>query len=173
LIYTVDGFEPLIDPTAFIAPGAVVVGRVEIGPCTGIWYNSVVRGDVDTVKIGANTSIQDGSILHEHAGFPLYVGNRVTVGHRVLLHGCTVEDGAYIGMGSIVLNGARIGSGAVLGAGSLVLQGQEIPPGMLAFGAPARVIRPVGDEERHKFTGAVGRYLKMMDMHSRLAREGF
>ena len=171
MIYAVDGLRPVIHQTAFIAPGAIVVGRVEIGPRTSIWYNTVVRGDVDSVKIGADTSIQDGSILHEHAGFPLVVGNRVTVGHRVLLHGCTVEDGAYIGMGAIVLNGARIGSEAVVGAGSLVLQGQEIPAGMLALGSPARVIRPIKNEERERFYGAVGRYLKMTDMHSRLSRE--
>lgn len=172
MIYEVDGMRPVIDKTAFIAPGAIVVGRVEIGPRTGIWYNTVVRGDVDSVTIGADTSIQDGSILHEHAGFPLVVGSRVTVGHRVLLHGCIVEDGAYIGMGAIVLNGARIGSGAVVGAGSLVLQGQEIPAGVLVVGSPARVVRPIKNEERERFSGAVGRYLKMMDMHSRLSLEG-
>ncbi|BAF60219.1 MAG: gamma carbonic anhydrase family protein [Pelotomaculum sp.] len=169
MILPYDGVRPEIDETAFIAPTAVVVGRVEIGPYSSIWYNSVVRGDVDTVVIGACTSIQDGSILHEHAGFPLVIGDRVTVGHRVLLHGCTVEDGAYIGMGAIVLNGARIGAGAVVGAGSLVLQGQEIPPGMLALGSPARVVRPIREDEVDRFLGAVGRYLKMAEKHARTA----
>lgn len=172
MIYPFDGIQPEIDETVFIAPGAVVVGRVEIGPYASIWYHSVVRGDVDVVKIGAYTNNQDGSILHEHAGFPLYVGERVTVGHRVLLHGCTVEDGAFIGMGATVLNGARVGAGSVVGAGSLVLQGQEIPSGMLALGSPAKVIRPLKEGELEKFQGAVGRYLKMAEMHGRLLKGG-
>jgi carbonic anhydrase/acetyltransferase-like protein (isoleucine patch superfamily) len=124
-----------------------------------------VRGDVDTVKIGAMTSIQDGSILHEHAGFPLLVGERVTVGHRVLLHGCTIENDAYIGMGSIVMNGARVCKGAVVGAGSLVLQGMVIPAGMLAVGSPAKVVRVIKESEVNRFYGAVGRYQKMAMMH--------
>ena len=116
-----------------------MVGRVEIGPHASIWYNSVVRGDVDTVKIGAMTSIQDGSILHEHAGFPLLVGERVTVGHRVLLHGCTIENDAYIGMGSIVMNGARVCKGAVVGAGSRAAgDGDTRDAGR---GSPAKVVR--------------------------------
>lgn len=171
MIYPFDGHQPVIDETVFIAPGAVVVGRVEIGPHASIWYNSVVRGDVDVVKIGAHTNIQDGSILHEHAGFPLYVGERVTVGHRVLLHGCTVEDGAFVGMGATILNGAHIGAGSVVGAGSLVLQGQVIPPGTLALGSPAKVIRPLKEGELEKFQGAVGRYLKMAEMHGKLLKE--
>lgn len=170
-IYPYDEILPVIDETAFIAPGAIVVGRVEIGPHASIWYNSVVRGDVDTVKIGAQTNIQDGSILHEHAGFPLFVGERVTVGHRVLLHGCTVEDSAYIGMGSIVMNGARICEGAVVGAGSLVPQGMVIPPGMLALGSPARVIRAIKESELDRFYGAVGRYKKMAKMHYKLMKK--
>ena len=170
-IYPYDGILPVIDETAFIAPGAIVIGRVEIGPHASIWYNSVVRGDVDTVKIGAQTNIQDGSILHEHAGFPLFVGERVTVGHRVLLHGCTVENSAYIGMGSIVMNGARICEGAVVGAGSLVPQGMVIPPGMLALGSPARVIRAIKESELDRFYGAVGRYQKMAKMHYKLMKK--
>ena len=165
MILPYDGIYPLIDETAFIAPGAVVVGRVEIGAHASIWYNSVIRGDVDTVKIGAMTNIQDGSILHEHAGFPLVVGERVTVGHRVLLHGCTIEDDAYIGMGSIILNGARVCKGAVVGAGSLVLQGMVIPAGMLAVESPARVVRAIKESEVDRFYGAVGRYQKMAKMH--------
>lgn len=157
--------EPDIDQTAFIAPGAVVIGKVRVGPLANIWYNTVVRGDYDQITIGACTNIQDGSVLHEHAGFPLYVGERVTVGHRVLLHGCTIEQDAYIGMGAIILNGARIGAGAVVGAGSLVLQGQDIPAGMLALGTPARVVRPLKEEELARFQGAVGRYLKLAEKH--------
>ncbi|TEB12344.1 gamma carbonic anhydrase family protein [Pelotomaculum propionicicum] len=170
MIYLYEGVEPVIDQTAFIAPGAVVIGKVRVGPQASIWYNTVVRGDYDQVSIGACTSIQDGSILHEHAGFPLFVGERVTVGHRVVLHGCTIEDDAYIGMGSIILNGARIGAGAVIGAGSLVLQGQDIPPGMLAMGAPAKVVRAIKEEELPRFRGAVGRYLNLAEKHRGIVR---
>lgn len=170
MIYPFDGEQPVIDKTAFIAPGAVVIGKVQIGPRASIWYNTVVRGDYDVVKIGACTNIQDGCILHEHAGFPLYVGERVTVGHRALLHGCIIEDDAYIGMGATILNGARIGAGAVVGAGSLVLQGQEIPPGTLAMGSPAKVVRPLKDGELGRFRGAVGRYLKLAEKHCEILK---
>lgn len=170
MLYRYDGIHPKIDDTVFIAPGAIVVGKVEVGPNSSIWYNSVVRADVDTITIGSYTNIQDGSILHEHAGFPLVIGNRVTVGHRVLLHGCTIEDDAYIGMGAIILNGAQVGAGAVVGAGSLVLQGQQIPAGMLAMGFPAKVVRALKEGEYERFRGAVGRYQKMAEMHSRKAK---
>lgn len=170
LIYPFEGIQPVIDKTAFIAPGAVVVGKVEIGPYAGIWYNCVVRGDYDYITIGSSTNIQDGSILHEHAGFPLSVGNRVTVGHRVLLHGCTIEDDAYIGMGAVILNGARVGAGAVVGAGAMVLQGREIPAGMLAIGAPAKVVRRLKEGELDRFRGAVGRYLKLAEMHGNMLK---
>lgn len=171
MIYPFEGIYPVIDDTVFIAPGAIVVGRVEIGPHVSIWYNSVVRGDVDIVKIGAYTNIQDGSILHQDGGSPCIVGERVTVGHRVLLHGCNVGDGAFIGMGATVLSGARVGSGAVVGAGSLVLQDQEIPSGMLALGSPAKVLRPLKEGELEKFQGAVARYIKMAELHGKLLKK--
>jgi carbonic anhydrase/acetyltransferase-like protein (isoleucine patch superfamily) len=168
LIYPYEGVDPVIDSSAFIAPGAVVIGKVSIGPRASIWYNCVVRGDYDSIIIGADTNIQDGSILHEHAGSPLYVGDRVTVGHRAVLHGCTVEDDAYIGMGAMIMNGARIGAGAVVGAGSLVLQGQDVPPGTIAVGSPARVLRLIKEGEMKRFRGAVGRYLKLAENHKKL-----
>jgi carbonic anhydrase/acetyltransferase-like protein (isoleucine patch superfamily) len=168
LIYPYEGEDPVIDSSAYIAPGAVVIGKVKIGPRASIWYNCVVRGDYDAIVIGADTNIQDGSILHEHAGSPLYVGDRVTVGHKAVLHGCIVEDDAYIGMGAMIMNGARIGAGAVVGAGSLVLQGQEVPPGSIAVGSPARVLRLIKEGEMERFRGAVGRYLKLAENHKRL-----
>jgi carbonic anhydrase/acetyltransferase-like protein (isoleucine patch superfamily) len=168
LIYPYEGVDPVIDATAYIAPGAVVIGKVEIGPRASIWYNCVVRGDNDSIVIGAYTNIQDGAVLHEHAGYPLYLGERVTVGHRAVLHGCTVEDDAYIGMGAMIMNGARIGAGAVVGAGTLVLQGQEVPPGAIAVGSPARVLRLIKEGEMDRFRGAVGRYLKLAENHKKL-----
>ncbi|MCL6558866.1 MAG: gamma carbonic anhydrase family protein [Firmicutes bacterium] len=171
MIFPFDGIWPVIDETAFIAPGVVVVGRVEIGPHASIWYNSVVRGDVDTVKVGRYTNIQDGCILHQEENIPLVVGERVTVGHGVILHGCTVEDNAFIGMGATILNGARIGAGAVVGAGSLVLQGQEIPPGTLALGSPAKVVRTLSEGEIEVFRSSVDRYLKNAELHKKSLRE--
>lgn len=171
MILSYSGICPTIDDTAFIAPGAVVVGKVEIGPRASIWYNSVVRGDADKVKIGACTNIQDGSILHQDEGFPLIIGQRVTVGHRAILHGCNIEDDALIGMGSTILSGARIGAGAVVGAGSLVLQGQEIPPGMLAIGSPARLVRVLTEGELVKFRHGVGNYLKYSELHREILQK--
>lgn len=150
-IYEFEGYKPQLGEDVFIAPGARIVGRVEIGRGSSVWFNTVIRGDVDEVTIGEETNIQDGCLLHEDPGCPLKIGNRVTVGHGAVLHGCTVEDGSLIGMGAIVLNGARVGKGAVVGAGALVVEGQEIPPGHLALGSPARVVRQLSAQETEKF----------------------
>lgn len=147
-----------MDESVFVAPGAKIVGRVKIGAGSSIWYNAVVRGDADTVVIGCGTNIQDNCSLHEDPGFPLVIGDRVSVGHNTILHGCAIGDGALIGMGSIILNGAKIGAGAVVGAGSLVLHGMEIPPGHLAMGVPAKVIRQLGEDEAAKHQSWAGRY---------------
>ncbi len=136
----------LIDDSAFVAPTAVVLGRVSIGARSSIWYGAVLRGDIDTITIGEETSIQDNAVVHVDAGVPARIGNRVTVGHGAIIHGAVVEDDALIGIGAIVLNNARVGRGAVVGAGAVVPEGMEIPPGMLALGVPARVIREVSPE---------------------------
>lgn len=159
IIYPYLDHTPKIKDTVFIAPGAFVVGRVELDDEVGIWFNSVVRADVDIIKIGARTNIQDACVLHQDGGAPLIIGADVTVGHMALLHGCVIEDGAFIGMGAKILSNAKIGAGAVVGAGALVLEGQEIPPGMLAVGSPAKVIRKLSEEEKAKFRSAGERYL--------------
>jgi carbonic anhydrase/acetyltransferase-like protein (isoleucine patch superfamily) len=135
----------MIDPTAFIAPGAIVLGDVHIGAESSIWYNSVLRGDTDRITIGDQTNIQDLTMIHADEGEPCRVGSRVTVGHRVILHGCTIEDDCLIGMGAIVLNRARVGRGSIIGAGAVVLEGTEIPPGSLVVGVPAKVVRAVDE----------------------------
>lgn len=160
MIHSYLGYRPKIKDTVFIAPGAQIIGRVEIEDNVGIWYNTVVRGDVDVVRIGPRTNIQDACVLHEDEGAPLIIGADVTVGHKALLHGCIIEDEAFIGMGAIILSGAKIGSGAVVGAGALVLQGQEIPPGMLALGSPAKVIRELSAKEKASFRKMADRYLQ-------------
>lgn len=159
-LYAYQNHFPRVAEKVFIAPGARVIGRVEIATQVSIWYNCVVRGDVDFIRIGTGTNIQDGSVLHEDEGFPLIIGDRVTVGHNAILHGCTIGDGAFIGMGAIVLSGAVVGPEAVVAAGALVLQGQEIPAGSLALGSPAKVVRELSRAEISKFQSAADRYCK-------------
>jgi carbonic anhydrase/acetyltransferase-like protein (isoleucine patch superfamily) len=135
-------------PTAFVAPGAVVLGEVTIGHRASVWFNTVVRGDVDTIEVGEASNLQDNSTVHVDEGSPCRIGARVTVGHRSIVHGCVIEDDCLIGMGSVLLSGCRIGTGSYIGAASLVLEGTRIPPGSVALGSPARVVGEVG--ERHR-----------------------
>jgi len=143
------GIEPRIHPTAWVAPGAVVVGDVELGEDASVWYGCVLRGDVHSIRVGARSNIQDGSVLHvTQDRFACEVGCEVTVGHRAVVHGCTVGDGALIGIGAIVLDGARVGDGALVGAGAVVTPGSAIGAGMVALGSPAREIRALTEGER-------------------------
>jgi carbonic anhydrase/acetyltransferase-like protein (isoleucine patch superfamily) len=132
-----------LDPTAFIAPGAVVVGEVTLGARTSIWFNTVVRGDTDAIAVGEDSNVQDNSTVHVDEGSPVVIGKRVTIGHRSIIHGCVIEDDCLIGMGAILLSGSRIGAGSLIGAGALVREGQVIPAASLAVGSPARVIGAV------------------------------
>ncbi len=136
------------DPAAFVAPGAVIAGEVTLGPRSSVWFNTVIRGDSAPVALGAGSNVQDNSTVHVDEGYPALIGDRVTVGHRSIIHGCVIENDCLIGMGSVVLSGARIGAGSLIGAGALIKEGQEIPPGSLAVGAPARVIGPVAEVHR-------------------------
>jgi carbonic anhydrase/acetyltransferase-like protein (isoleucine patch superfamily) len=133
------GILQMIDPTVFIAQGAIVLGDVDLGNDVSVWYNAVIRGDTDKITIGAETNIQDLTMIHADPGIPCVVGNRVTVGHRVILHGCTIEDDCLIGMGAIVLNNVHVGKGSVIGAGAVLLEGTEVPPGSVVVGIPGRV----------------------------------
>ena len=143
------GIWPVIEPSAWIAENAVVVGDVMIGPESGIWYGAVVRGDVHRIRIGARTNVQDLSVLHvTRDRYSLTVGDDVTVGHRVILHGATLKNRILVGMGAIVMDGAHVGEDVIIGAGSLVTEGTVIPPGHLAFGSPCRVRRELTAEER-------------------------
>jgi gamma-carbonic anhydrase len=156
------GVMPRIAHSAYIDPSAQIIGDVVIGERSSVWPNVAIRGDVNYIRIGDETSIQDNSVLHvDHDVYPCLVGNRVTVGHRVVLHGCTVEDGALIGIGAVILNGARIGAGAVVAAGALVPEGMEIPPNTLAMGMPARVRRDVTPEEKERFRKNCDNYVKI------------
>ena len=155
----------MIDKAAFIAPQAIVLGDVQLGPDSSVWYNSVIRGDTERIRIGEGTNIQDFTMVHADPGIPCLIGARVTVGHRVILHGCVVEDDCLIGMGAILLNRVKIGAGSIVGAGSLVLERTEIPPGSLVLGSPAKVVKPIGDGVRARIDRAWRHYVEMARRH--------
>ncbi len=153
---------PLMGPEVFIAPGAHVIGDVQIGTGSSIWFNTVVRGDVHYIRIGERTNIQDNSVIHVNGGtHPTVIGNEVTAGHRVILHGCTIEDRALIGMGAVVLDGATVGEEALIGAGSLVAPGTQIPPRVLALGSPCRVKRDLSPEEIQRLRASALHYQEL------------
>ncbi len=153
---------PQIHKSVFIAPGAWVIGDVSIGEQSSIWFNTVVRGDVNFVRIGACTSVQDNSTLHvTSVDFPLEIGDRVVIGHRAIVHGCVVEEECLIGMGAILLDGVRLGAGSIVAAGSLVTPGTAIPPGSVVMGSPAQVTRKAGVKEKELIRGSWSRYMEL------------
>ncbi len=160
-----DDERPEISPEAFIAPASVVVGRVRIGARSSVWYGSVLRGDDAEIVVGEDSNIQDLSLLHADPGFPAAVGDRVTVGHRAIVHGATVEDDVLVGMGAILLNGAVIGSGSVVAAGAVVTPGTEVPPGSLVAGIPGKVVREVRDGDRAMIQHGAESYVKKSNLH--------
>ena len=151
----------------YVAYNATLAGAIILENETSIWFGVVIRADNDRVTIGEATNIQDGSVLHCDPGFPLSIGKRVTIGHKAMLHGCTIGDGALVGINSVILNGAKIGAGALIGANSLVPEGKEIPPGVLALGSPAKVVRELKPEEKEEILRIAGSYVA----RSRLFRE--
>ncbi|MBI3371121.1 MAG: gamma carbonic anhydrase family protein [Betaproteobacteria bacterium] len=132
----------------YIAPGAILVGSIVLETDVSVWFNVVIRADNDVVHIGEGSNIQDGSVLHVDPGFPLTLGRQVSIGHKVMLHGCSVGDGSLIGINSVVMNGAKIGSGSLVGANTLIPEGKEIPEGVLVLGSPGKVVRDLRPEER-------------------------
>ncbi len=159
--------QPRIDPTAFIAETAVIIGDVAIGERSSIWYGTVLRGDVNYIRIGNRTNIQDQSVIHVTGGTdPTVLEDEITVGHRVTLHGCYVESGCLIGIGSILLDGVRIGKNSLVAAGSLVTPRTNIPPGSLVMGSPARVKRPLTDEELTDLPNFWQNYTAIIDRYT-------
>lgn len=152
LIMGIGGKDPQVDPEAFTAPTSVVIGDVTLHAGASVWYGAVLRADFGPIVIGADSNIQDNCTLHVDPGFPITVGERVSVGHNAVLHGATVEDDCLIGMGATVLNGAVIGAGSLVAAQALVPQGMRVPPGSLVAGVPAKVKRPLTEEERQGLT---------------------
>jgi carbonic anhydrase/acetyltransferase-like protein (isoleucine patch superfamily) len=146
-IYAIDGTKPEFEDEGsnWIAPDATVIGNVKIGRNVGIWFGVVIRGDNDPITIGADTNIQEHTMMHNDPGFPLSIGAGCTIGHRAVLHGCTIGDNSLIGMGAIVLNGAKIGNNCLVGAGALVTEGKEFPDNSLIVGTPAKAVRVLDD----------------------------
>lgn len=171
MIYPYKGKTPSIDHSVFIADYVTISGDVTIGEDSTVWFNTVIRGDVNATRIGRKVNIQDLCCLHQSPAFPLVLEDEVTIGHQVTLHSCTIKKGALIGMGSIVLDGAEIGEGAFIGAGSLVPQGKVIPPGVLAFGRPAKVVRELNDEDRKDMERIVLEYAEKGQYYKELQTE--
>lgn len=168
MILGYQGISPRIHDSVFLAHGAVVIGNVEIGARSSVWFNAVVRGDVNTVRIGEETNIQDNAVLHVTSKtHPLRIGSRVTIGHGAIVHGATVEDACLIGMGARVLDGAVIGPMSLVAAGALVLEGFEVPEGMLVAGLPARVKRPLTEAERKNLLQSAQNYLEYANSYRR------
>ena len=158
-VYELDKIAPRVPPSAWIADSAQVMGNVELGEDVSIWFGTVIRGDTETITIGRGSNIQDGSVLHADVGKPLLIGENVTVGHKVMLHGCTVGDGSLIGIGAIVLNGAKIGRGCLVGAGALVTEGREFPDGSMILGSPAKAVRQLSPEQLQGLLNSAQHYI--------------
>lgn len=141
MIYALDDIAPQIDPTAWVAPDANVIGKIVLEAGSSVWFGATLRGDNEEIRLGKNSNIQENCVLHTDMGYPLVIGANCTIGHKAMLHGCTIGEGSLIGMGATILNGAKIGRGCLIGAGALVTEGKEIPDGSLVMGAPGKVVR--------------------------------
>lgn len=159
-VYQLEGVAPQVHASAWVADSAEVLGCVTLEADASVWFGSVLRGDTERLLVGAGSNIQDLSVLHADHGFPVTIGRNVTVGHKVMLHGCTIGDESLIGIGAVVLNGARIGRNCLVGAGSLVTEGKEFPDGSMIMGTPARVVRPLAPEEIERVRWSARHYVE-------------
>lgn len=158
MIWDLNGTAPQIADSAWVAPDAQLMGRVVLEEDASVWWGAVLRGDTEEIRLGRGSNVQDLCVLHTDTGWPLVIGADVTVGHRAILHGCIIGDGALIGMGATVLNGARIGAGALIGAAALIAENKEIPPGALVMGAPGKVVRMLDDAAQDGLRQSAARY---------------
>jgi carbonic anhydrase/acetyltransferase-like protein (isoleucine patch superfamily) len=173
------GKAPRVDPAAFVAPGAKLIGDIEIGPEASVWYNCVLRADVNHIRIGARSNIQDGSVLHvdsprpgNEAGLPTLIGEDVLIGHMAMVHGCILHDRAFVGLGAIVMDGCEIESGGMLAAGALLAPGRRIPAGQLWAGRPAKYVRDLSEEELAGQQAGVAHYVALARLHAAAIRGG-
>lgn len=159
-VYELDGVAPRMGKDAWVADSAQVMGNVELEADVSVWFGTVIRGDTEAIHIGRGSNIQDLSALHADIGKPLTIGENVTVGHKVMLHGCTIGDGSLIGIGAIVLNGAKIGKGCIVGAGALVTEGKEFPDGSMIIGSPAKAVRELTAEQQQGLRWSAQHYIE-------------
>jgi len=164
-LYRIGDESPRLAEGAWVADSADVIGRVELKAGASVWYGSVLRGDNEWITIGERSNVQDGCVLHTDMGFPLTLGADVSLGHKVMLHGCTVGDGSLIGIGSVVMNGAKIGRNSIVGAGSLVTEGKEFPDNALIMGAPAKLVRSLTDEQAARMKLNAAHYVHNAQRH--------
>jgi len=160
MIYKLKDFTPKIKSTCFIAPNATIIGAANLDENVSIWFNVVIRADLANVNIGKNSNIQDGSILHVDENFPMNIGENVTVGHKVMLHGCSIGDNTLIGMNAVILNGAKIGKDCLIGANALITENMEVPDGHLVLGSPAKVVKALDDKTKAMFTASAMHYVE-------------
>lgn len=158
MIYALDGHAPQIHPDTWVAPGAHVMGKVVLEEGASIWFGAVLRGDNEEIRIGAGSNVQENCVLHTDMGYPLAIGPDCTIGHKAMLHGCTIGAGTLIGMGATILNGARIGKGCLIGAGALVTEGKDIPDGSLVMGAPGKVVRVLDEAAQARLLKSAAGY---------------
>lgn len=158
MIYALDGHSPRIDPDSWIAPDANLIGRIVIGAGASVWFGATLRGDNEEIEVGPGSNVQEACVLHTDMGYPLVIGANCTIGHKAMLHGCSIGEGSLIGMGATVLNGARIGRGCLIGAGALITEGKDIPDGSLVMGAPGKVVRTLDAEARARLLKSAAGY---------------
>ncbi|NGQ91965.1 gamma carbonic anhydrase family protein [Rhodobacter sp. HX-7-19] len=158
MIYSLDGVEPQIDPSAWVAPDANLIGRVVLEAGASVWFGATLRGDNEEIRVGAGSNVQEACVLHTDMGYPLVIGADCTIGHRAMLHGCVIGDGTLIGMGATILNGARIGRGCLIGACALITEGKEIPDGSLVMGSPGKVIRSLDEAAQARLLQSAAGY---------------
>ena len=158
MIYALDGVAPQIAPSAWVADTAVLVGKVVVEDDASVWFGAVARGDNEEIRIGAGSNVQENAVLHTDMGYPLTIGANCTIGHKAMLHGCTIGDGTLIGMGATVLNGAKIGSGCLIGACALITEGKVIPDGSLVMGSPGKVVRELDQTARGRLLASAAGY---------------
>lgn len=163
MLYKFKNHKPIIDSNVFLAPGSKIIGNVNIKSGSSIWYNAVLRGDIAEISIGKNSNVQENSSLHVDHDAPLNIGDNVTIGHGVVLHGCTIKDNCLIGMGATILNNAVIGENSIIGAGALIPEGKEIPAGSLVVGVPGKVIRELSEENRENLIAHAEEYVKLAE----------
>ncbi|MES2549636.1 MAG: gamma carbonic anhydrase family protein [Pseudomonadota bacterium] len=158
MIYALDGIAPEIDPSAWVADTAVLIGKVVVEAEASIWFGAAIRGDNEEIRVGAGSNVQENAVLHTDMGYPLTIGANCTIGHKAMLHGCTIGEGTLIGMGATVLNGAKIGRGCLIGACALITEGKEIPDGSLVMGSPGKVVRDLDQTARARLLASAAGY---------------